>query len=120
MFQQWQEQKAQNWHHSKKPHVKTNAWSERNTHVVPPVAIMLQAKWDSGHSLGTDCTEWSWMCGHTLFVIQTTNDGFRGEVAHGSCVCTGLVIFLRDKVFGWEAETDKEASKTKKPFQKFP
>jgi hypothetical protein len=35
-----------------------------------------------------------------LFVVQTTNDGFRGEVAHGSCVRTGLVIFLRDEVFG--------------------
>ena len=27
----WQEQKAQKRHHSKKPHVKTNAWSKHNT-----------------------------------------------------------------------------------------
>ena len=40
------------------------------------------------------------MCGRTLFVVQTTNDGFRGEVAHGSCVRTSLVIFLWDEVFG--------------------
>ena len=32
LHRRWQEQKAQNWRHSKKPHVETNARSERNTH----------------------------------------------------------------------------------------
>jgi hypothetical protein len=30
---------------------------QTRAHLVPPVVIMLQAEWDSGHSLGTDWTK---------------------------------------------------------------
>jgi hypothetical protein len=53
------------------------------------------------------------MFGCNLIIIQATNGRFRDEVAHGSCLCTSLVIFLWEEICKQEVEPDKEASKTK-------
>ena len=71
---------------------------QTRTHLVPPVAIPLQARWDSGYRLGTDWSEHSWTLGHNMVIVQATNGRFRDEVAHCGYLCTGLVVCLWEEV----------------------
>ncbi len=67
-------------------------------HLVPLVAITLQARWDSGHGMRTDWPEQSWTFSCNVFIIQATNDGFSKEIAHSPRVCTTSLVFCREKV----------------------